>query len=238
MPRVVIVPPYDPVASNDATPQGRSRWNGLSPKERKCKRRSLLIEAAFVLLAAEGMAGTTVRAVCADARLNPRYFYESFSDLDDLLVSVYDDVYCQLRKRTHAALAGAQDERAVVRTSVDATVRFIAEDRRRGCILYGAALGNEALTVRRAKTGTALVDLVQRDRPGRDGEGHDEHIGRLGAAVTVGGFSELLVAWLDGRVELSVEELIDDATEVFLAVWDATRRLQGLVKLDPRGVSS
>lgn len=234
----MIVQPYDPVASNDATPQGLSRWNGLSPKERKCKRRSMLIEAAFALLAAEGMGGTTVRAVCAHARLNPRYFYESFSDLDDLLVSVYDDVYRQLRRRTDDALAGAQDEDVAVRTSVDATVRFIAEDRRRGCVLYSAALGNEALNVRRTETGMALVDLVQRDRSGRDGEGHDERIGRLGAAVTVGGFSELLVAWLDGRVQLSVEELIDDATEVFLAVWDATRRLQGLVKLDEGGVTS
>lgn len=236
--RVVIVPPYDPVASNDATPQGRSRWNGLLPKERKCKRRSILIEAAFVLLAAEGMAGTTVRAVCARARLNPRYFYESFSDLDDLLVSLYDDVYCQLRRRTDDALAGAQDEDVALRASVDATVRFIAEDRRRGCVLYSAGLGNEALNVRRTETGMALVDLEQRDRSGRDGEAHDEHIGRLGAAVTVGGFSELLVAWLDGRVELSVEELIDDATEVFLAVWDATCRLQRLVKHDQTRVTS
>lgn len=189
-----------------------------------------------MLLAAEGMAGTTVRAVCAHARLNPRYFYESFADLDDLLVSVYDDVWCQLRRRTDDSLAGLHDEGAAVRASVAATVSFIAEDRRRGCVLYSEALGNEALKVRRIEAGMAFVNLVQRDRSSCDGEGHDERIGRLGAAVTVGGFSELLVAWLDGRVELSVEELIDAATEVFLAVWDATRRLQGPVKLNPGGV--
>ncbi len=53
----------------------------------------------------------------------------------------------------------------------------------------------------------------------------DEHIGRLGAAVLVGGFSELLVAWIGGRIDLTAEQLIDDATQVFLAVWDAMRRL-------------
>ena len=67
-----------------------SRWNGLSTEERQRERRQLLIEAALDLLATEGSSGTTVRAVCAQARLNPRYFYESFDELDALVVAVYD----------------------------------------------------------------------------------------------------------------------------------------------------
>jgi hypothetical protein len=33
--------------------------------------------------------------------------------------------------------------------------------------------------------------------------------------VLVGGFTELLVAWLDGRIELSRQELVEDATTLF-----------------------
>ena len=37
-----------------------------------------------------------MRAVCQGARLNPRYFYESFDDLDALVVAVYDRVVDEL----------------------------------------------------------------------------------------------------------------------------------------------
>ena len=210
--------------SNEATTRTPSRWNGLSTEERQRERRNLLIEAAFELLSTEGMAGTTVRAVCARARLNPRYFYESFTDLDELLVAVYDDTYRQLQRRSATAVAAAEDDAAAMRASVAATVHYIAEDPRRGRILYSEALGNEALNLRRVRTGAALVELVVQDNS-RRAVAKDENIGRLGAAVLVGGFSELLVAWIGGRIDLTAEQLIDDVTEVFLAVWDATRRL-------------
>ena len=104
-------------------------------------------------------------------------------------------------------------------------MHVISEDPRRGRILYSEALGNEALNLRRVRTGAALVELVLQDNSRRDVGAQDEHVGRLGAAVLVGGFSELLVAWIGGRIELTAEQLIDDATQVFLAVWDAMRRL-------------
>lgn len=211
--------------SNEPTTRTPSRWNGLSTEERQRERRNLLIEAAFELLANEGVSGTTVRAVCAQARLNPRYFYESFTDLDELLVAVYDDVFRQLQRRSAEAVMAADDDAGAMRASVAATVHFIDEDRRRGRILYSEALGNEALNLRRVRTGAALVELVLQDNSRRDVGAQDERIGRLGAAVLVGGFSELLVAWIGGRIDLTAEQLIDDATEVFLAVWDATRRL-------------
>lgn len=211
--------------SNEATTRTPSRWNGLSTEERQRERRNLLIDAAFELLANEGMSGTTVRAVCAQARLNPRYFYESFTDLDELLVAVYDDVFRQLQRRSAAAVAAAEDDASAMRASVAATVHFIAEDPRRGRILYSEAQGNEALNLRRVRTGATLVELVLKDNSRRDVGAQDERIGRLGASVLVGGFSELLVAWIGGRLDLTAEQLIDDATEVFLAVWDATRRL-------------
>ena len=214
-----------PSVSNETTTRTPSRWNGLSTEERQRERRNLLIEAAFELLATEGIAGTTVRAVCAHARLNPRYFYESFTDLDELLVAVYDDVFRQLQRRSAAAVAAADDDASAMRASVAATVHFIDEDPRRGRILYSEALGNEALNLRRVRTGATLVELVFQDNSRRDVGAQDERIGRLGASVLVGGFSELLVAWIGGRIDLTVEELIDDATEVFLAVWDATRRI-------------
>ncbi|MCP9969857.1 hypothetical protein LUW76_31825 [Actinomadura madurae] len=36
--------------------------------------------------------GTSLRAVCARAGLSPRYFYESYADLDALLADVHDRI--------------------------------------------------------------------------------------------------------------------------------------------------
>ena len=210
------------------TPRTPSRWNGLSTEERQRERRRLLVEAAFDLLSSEGGAGTTVRAVCARARLNPRYFYESFDELDALLVAVYDSVVGQLRDAIREAVRDAGDDlAAAVRASVAATVHFVDGDRRRGRVLYVEALGNEALNLRRMQTGFDLVDLVQRDTVRRRGGSGSEQVDRVGAAMLVGGFSEILTAWLDGRIDMAPEELIDAATTFFVAVGDAAIDVSG-----------
>lgn len=212
-----------------STPAARtpSRWNGLSPEERQRERRQLLVDAAFDLLASDGLAGTTVRAVCAHARLNPRYFYESFDELDALLIAVYDDVVAQLHAAIRAQMRDAGDDHdAAVRASVEATIRFVDADRRRGQILYVEALGNEALNRRRMTTGFDLVEAVERDAARRQGmPPGSEQVGRIGAALLVGGFSEVVAAWLDGRIDMDADQLIEDATELFVSVGEAAGEL-------------
>ena len=146
-------------SSNSA--RHRTRWAGIPTEDRRSERRVLLIEAAYDLLGTEGWAGTTVRAVCQKARLNPRYFYESFEDLDALVVAVYDRLVAELRDEVTTAVAKAgAEEGARVRATVESTVRFVDEDRRRGRVLYGEALGNEALNRRRIETGFAVAETI------------------------------------------------------------------------------
>ncbi len=197
-----------------------TRWAGLPAADRKAERRQLLLDATFELLGTEGWSGTTVRAVCQGARLNPRYFYESFADLDALVVAVYDRLIAELRDHVAAAVdAAGDDPSAQMRAAVETTVRFVDDDRRRARVLYVEALGSEALNRRRIETGYDVVTLIERDAADRRGAPPSgEQIGRIAAAVLVGGFSELLVAWLDGRVAIGRQQLIDDASELFLAL--------------------
>ncbi|MFP5254426.1 MAG: TetR/AcrR family transcriptional regulator [Acidimicrobiia bacterium] len=199
-----------------------TRWVGLNPEDRRAERRTLLLDAGLELLGTEGWAGTTVRAVCQEARLNPRYFYESFADLDELLLGVYDRLVEQLGAAVLAAIAEAgEDARGQVRAALQCIFAFIDGDPRRGRVLYVEALGSEALNRRRIETGHALVGLVEQagvERHGRPRPG--ERIGRLTAAILVGGTGEMVAAWLDGRLDGPREQLIDDATELFLAMGD------------------
>jgi hypothetical protein len=66
-----------------------------------------LIEAGFDLLGTSGAAATTVRAVCQHSGLTRR-FYESFTNIDELLVAVFDDIMAQMVERVTAAVGAAQ----------------------------------------------------------------------------------------------------------------------------------
>jgi hypothetical protein len=109
-----------------------------------------------------------------------------------------------------ASIASAGDDPGdQVRAAISSTVKFVDDDRRRGRVMYVEALGNEALNRRRKEAGGQLVDFLARD---------GEEIGRIGASILVGGFSELLANWLEGRIKVSRAQLVDDATALFLAL--------------------
>jgi AcrR family transcriptional regulator len=199
------------------------RWAGVPADERRAERRRLLVDAAFELLGTEGTAGTTVRAVCQAAQLNPRYFYESFPDLDALLVAVYDAVVEELGATAMAAVDAARGEPVdELRAGVAAVVRFVTDDRRRAQVLYVEALGNPVLAKRSRVAGQALVDLIQASDRARHGPPPPgEHIGSMAAALLVGGLGAVLLAWFDGRLDITEDQLIDDATALFLGTLGA-----------------
>lgn len=210
-----------------AATAGAHRWVGVPPDERRAERRRLLVDAAFELLGTDGDAATTVRAVCAATRLNPRYFYESFADRDALLLAVYDQQVAELGELLASRLADAGDDEALfTRTGIDTVVRFVAEDPRRARVLYTEALGNEALARRRLETlhqvGVTLTELG-RERHGPPPPG--ETIGLVAAPMLVGGLTETIVAWLDGHLDVTIDQLIDDATALFQATTEATRAI-------------
>jgi AcrR family transcriptional regulator len=208
-------------------PRSPGRWAGLSAEDRRAERRRLLLDAGFELLGTEGGSGTTVRAVCQAARLNPRYFYESFPDLDQLIVAVYDQVVTELRLEVKRSLDEAPpDLPAQIGAAVATTVGFVDDDRRRARVLYVEALGNEALNRRRISAGHDITSFIETDTTERRGRPPDgEHIVALTSAVLVGGISEVLTTWLDGRLDVTRDELIDDLTELFVGLTDTAFRL-------------
>ena len=61
-----------------------NRWAGVSATDRQAERRALLVRAAFELFGEGGESAVAVRSVCRAAELNTRYFYENFTDTDEL----------------------------------------------------------------------------------------------------------------------------------------------------------
>ena len=76
--------------------------------QRIAQRRRRLLDAGLDLLGGRAdPSELTVRAICRQAGLAARYFYESFADKDDLVAAVFDWVIAEIAATTQAAVAAA-----------------------------------------------------------------------------------------------------------------------------------
>jgi AcrR family transcriptional regulator len=212
-----------------------ARFAGLSPDQRRAQRRQLLLDTAFELLASEGWAGTSVRAICAANDLNPRYFYESFENLDALVVAVYDGLLGELRTELVRALdEAAPDVRSQVGAAVAAVVGFVVDDGRRARVLFVEPLGNEAVNRRRVRAGYELMSFLNQDATSRGRGPQGDPIGATTSAALIGGLSEILTAWLAGQIATDRAGLVDDVSALFGAVVQAAGRIAASRDHQPR----
>jgi AcrR family transcriptional regulator len=202
-------------------------YAGVDADERRAARRARLIEASLDLLGNEGWQATTVRAICAQARLTPRYFYESFADRDELLLAVFDELVAEAAAHVLAAVAGAErDARAKAHAAIAAFFELVTDDPRKARVLVVEAIGSEALTRRRFKTVRMFARLVADQ--GREFYGIEGEAGSLidtTALMLVGGLAETLLSWLDGNLRVTREQLIEDCTDLFVATGEGALAL-------------
>jgi len=202
-------------------------YAGVAAAQRRETRRAQLIEAALDLLGNDGWQATTVRAICARAQLTPRYFYESFDDLDAVLLAVFDEIAQDAALVTLDAVAQAPGEaHAKARAAIGAFVDLLSDDPRKARVLFVEAIGPEALTRRRFETLRLFASLVAQQ--GRSFYGMQESTDPLiecSALMTVGGLAEILLAWVDGTLNSTREQLIEDCTDLFVAASDGALSL-------------
>lgn len=89
-----------------ASPEPARRYRGASAEARRGKRREQLIVAAIQVYGERGYRNSTVKAVCEAAGLTERYFYESFTNSEALLVASYSAVTRRLLKALAEAGTG------------------------------------------------------------------------------------------------------------------------------------
>jgi AcrR family transcriptional regulator len=196
-----------------------TRWAGLSAERRRGERRALLVAAAYDLFGTEGGASVTVRAVCRAAELNTRYFYESFPGTDELLAAVYDQQAAALGVELGAAHDAAGPEPiAKLRAGIRCVLRFVADDPRRGQVLFTGARTNAALAGRRRAALSALAgDAVVAQREAAGGAAGQRSV--IAAAMFAGAMAELVQQWVDGRLGTSLDPVVDDAVALSEALF-------------------
>lgn len=200
---------------------------GRTAVERRDERRRRLIEAALDTVAEAGVAGMRVRAISQRARLNDRYFYESFHDCRELLLAAFDVQFHHAMAGIMATVADSPaDLGARTRAVVEFTLDFIEEDPRRRRLLTELQT-SEALGDRRQQLIDTMTDTMAGQVRALLGvaAGPDDRV-RLAALTTIGGLLELTVQWYERRIDVGREEFVEFVTALVTATSDLAGALE------------
>ncbi len=186
-------------------------WRGESPDEREQQRRERFMGAALEAFARHGIAKTTMRDICTEARLTERYFYESFRNTDH----AFDEVFARLRQALVArvmAEMGQAPQRIedLARAGLRAFYTFIQEDPRRARVmLLDGASAKRSNFERSRELFTDYVVLMDRLAatlyPSLHSQLNMEFVawGLVGVAVQVG------TVWAAQGMDTPVDEVLD-----------------------------
>jgi AcrR family transcriptional regulator len=202
-------------------------YRGVAAEARRAARRARLVRALLDILGEDGLEAATVRAVSDQAGLTRRYFYESFSDLDALLVAVFDEINAEIAAAIVTAVAAAPiDPRARARAALAAGLQIVTDDPGKGRLIVASMTSSGALARRRAEIVGIFADLVAAQVRELAGEGTiPERMLETAAILLVGGITELVGRWLAGSVTASREQLVEDCADLFAAAGGAVARL-------------
>ena len=201
-----------------ADTSGRT-YAGQTADARRHQRRARLLDAAIDALAGNEWRTLTVDRLCAAAGLNKRYFYENFASLDEVATAVVDAIAEEVRTATMSAIAAAvtaplEDQAAA---AVLALVHTLVDDPRRGRILLGGVASSPVLHDHRASVMRGLTAvLVGHARTIHDVELEKDALAKVAPAFIVGGTADAILAYLDGRADISVSDLVASLTTLWL----------------------
>ncbi|MEU4834985.1 TetR/AcrR family transcriptional regulator [Streptosporangium sp. NPDC023615] len=207
-------------------------YRGVPAEQRRALRRAALLEAGLELLGTRGWSTATVRGVCTRAGLNDRYFYESFADLDALLLTVVDE---QAAQGTAVILAAARNApqrlRARTRAAVEAIVDFLAADPRRARILAHEFPANPLLQRhRRGIVQTlAAIFITQVHELLEEVPLSDTDL-ELTALTVTNGLWELLTSWFRGDLDTGRDHLVDYAVAFLLTTTELAPALESRLR--------
>jgi AcrR family transcriptional regulator len=202
------------------------RYGGRTAQERREERRERLLDAGLELFGTRGYANSPIEALCAAARLNPRYFYESFPGREDLLRAVYDRHMARLAAAVQTALEQAPlDPRGRVEAGLRAFIDTQLADRRATRITYLEIVGVSLELERHRRDvlrGFARMVELEADRLARDGYIPErEHA--LTALALGGATDGLLTDWFTNDQRPDTAAIVATLVDLFVSAFVAPR---------------
>jgi len=110
----------------------------------KLQTRQLLINSALQLSAEKGFAAISLREVTAKAGITPAGFYRHFHDMNELGLTLIDEVGLGLRRLLREQRKSFDTKGTVLRASIDSFVRYITDNANLFRLLQGERQGSSA----------------------------------------------------------------------------------------------
>jgi AcrR family transcriptional regulator len=191
-------------------------FRGVSADDRRGRRRTLLVEAAFEIAGAEGAGALGVGRVCSGAGLTKRYFYESFASLAELESAVVDQAIALMTARVDPFRPTA-DAGDSPHAWLQAFVGALVDDQCLARVLLAETHGGALSPFRHQIIEVAIAGMAP---PGADPQA--DLRARLVAYAQIGTLSELCLAWHEGHLAVERVTLVDALTDLFSRI-DAIR---------------
>lgn len=192
-------------------PEQRGRaYGGVTAADRRSQRRALLMDVAREVLSTDGLAAISIRRVCKQANLSPRYFYESFTNVDELLDSVIERVAADAMDRVVAVAESRSPTTSLTglaRQGVEAMVAVYADDP--GPLQILRAGGDAAMRARRDALAKQTLAQMRGYLNTAAGEGADATLIDVAAHLLFSGWLGTLSAYADGELDISRDDLVD-----------------------------
>jgi AcrR family transcriptional regulator len=191
-------------------------YRGVSADDRRQQRQRQLLDACLDVVGSSGVHGVTVEAVCAEARLTKRYFYENYADRDALLAAISDEMMNGIRDTVTAAVATGRTSLERARAAVEALVASLTSDPRLAR-LYVESTAHPVLLERRDRAIKTFTELIVTEVYG-DGRPQASATQRsLGVRLVIAGTTDVVTSWLADSLDVDRETLIATIVAVGMA---------------------
>lgn len=187
-------------------------YRQTSAEQRALERKQRLLDAALQLFSSTGYAHSTIEALCSEAKVTTRHFYQAFSSREALLLCLYEQLIQDLQ--TALLVAVTVPDLSVsqkIERLVYALVEHYLQDRRRAQVGVLEVVGaSPAVEQRRREVIQGIAQLIQAFMNQlADDDRIPRHDYRLIALAIVGGINEIMADWLTNPV-LSLDQLAQE----------------------------
>lgn len=202
--------------------QGGRIYGGLNTEQRKAQRRQKFVDAGLEVFGTEGFQSATVRKLCRQAGLTDRYYYESFSSTEDLLMAVYSQCMETLQSKLFSAVsdfAPGNDEHRMVYSWLDA---FLAqmEDRRIARVVMIEVWGvsekvDEHYNYHVMQIIEVLIDASKRLFPHLRLTSEELEITGM---TLIGAMRQTVLHWMHHDYQIDRETVVNGSAQIFLGL--------------------
>lgn len=194
-------------------------YSGVKRTERVAQRRDLFIEAGIKLIGTHGYHGTTMRMLTSETGLTNRYFYESFSNTEALLIACYEHLMQQFRMGLETSLITESNE---VEESVRRGVRYFysaMRDHQFAQITHSEILGVspqvDAVYHNAMREISQLMIAAVFPEDQQPDEARAKELEYTGAAL-IGALVHTAVRWVKNRFDQPIDDLVEGSVKLIM----------------------